>query len=208
MNRRLTNGGACTRGFVCWFIESRALEIGTRCRRPSQWRRWRHWFGRETGANGAEKKETEAIVYPPSLLILSPFPFFSPMFSFLPRSTFVPVDLLKKKKRGGGEEKRKRGKGKCEKLQVYRLSYAWQDIVEWTMVFRRDDTRTDLGQRRVVNGVACPMTSRGANPCNWVNSGWFCHGRSYKRTRVVLPRFPRLFAWKRVPATGTLHAQG
>lgn len=36
------------------------------------------------------------------------------------------------------------------------------------MVFCRDDTRTDLGQRRVVNGVACSMMSRGANPCNWV----------------------------------------
>lgn len=90
------------------------------------------------------------------------------------------------------------------------------------MVFRRDDTSSDLGQRRVVNGVAClEWRHGGANPCKWVTR-WFCHGRSYKRTRDVLPCFhvfPRivfryghvayrsagttLFLWRHAPDTGT-----
>lgn len=152
---------------------------------------WKENWGKRSGEKG-----TAPIVYPPLpspppflLSYLQFFSFLEPRFDRdLARSFSRAIAFRRRRKK-----ERKRGY-RCEKIIVA--------ILEWTMVFCMDDTSTDLGQRRVVNGVARSMTSRGANPCNWVTR-WFCHGRSYKRTRVVLPRFPRLFAWKRVPATST-----
>lgn len=150
---------------------------------------WKENWGKRSGEKG-----TAPIVYPP--LPLPPFSYPISNFFLSSSQDSIATSLvpsLARSRLEEGKKERKRGY-RCEKIIVA--------ILEWTMVFCMDDTSTDLGQRRVVNGVARSMTSRGANPCNWVTR-WFCHGRSYKRTRVVLPRFPRLFAWKRVPATST-----
>lgn len=112
MNRRPTNGGACT-GDAMLVYSIAGGEIGTRCRRPSQWRRWRHQFGRETGANGAEKKEPQRS----STLRLSTYPsnrFRSPIFlssASVTRSGSCPLIALKERR--GKTRKRRVKRGIC-----------------------------------------------------------------------------------------------
>lgn len=91
-----------------------------------------------------------------------PFPIF--LSSVEIRSTFVPSDhALEEKKRKKRERERKR---KGREMRVKRVSARYRGKITrslnelWYFVGMTLEPM-DLDQRRVVNGVACSMTSRG-----------------------------------------------